>query len=512
MLQLTLTLLPWLVRPHPLQPFHPEYKDVRGPLSPSYPPVEESREYWHNSMQEQLRHQLDYTARRGRATNVIFFLGDGMGVSTLTAARILKGQQQGLQGGERASLAFETFPEAALCRTYCVDSTVADSACSATAYLGGVKANIGTLGVTAAVKYKQCSGQNDPESSVSSLLSWAQSAGLATGLVTTTKVTHASPAAAYAHVANREWYTDREVAADLHDPAVCHDIAKQLVRGRTGRGLDVVLGGGRADFLPAGQGQQGGRAGRRGDGVDLLAEWAEDKAARNLSHAVITSKEELRRVVEGPGRDRVLGLFAPSHMAYSEEQEEPAEPSLEEMTRAAVSLLAGKERGYVLFIEEGMIDLAHHLNQARRALQHTLELDKAVTAALELVDLEDTLIIVTADHSHGLTLNGYPDRGADILGLGGESEVSGHKFPTLLYSTGPGHREQADITAEDLAEPDSQYPAMVPQEVGHHSGEEVVLYAAGPQAHLFRGLLQQSYIPHALAYAACIGRGATVCD
>ena len=509
MLQLSLALLPWLVRPHTLQPLHPEDKEVLGPLAPSYPAVEEDGDYWHHSMQEQLRHRLDYTPRRGRATNVIFFLGDGMGVSTLTAARILKGQQQGLQGGERASLSFETFPEMAVCRTYCVDSTVADSACSATAYLGGVKANIGTLGLTAAVKYKQCSGQNDPVNSVTSLLSWAQSAGLATGLVTTTKVTHASPAAAYAHVANREWYTDREVAADLHDPAGCHDIAKQLVRGRTGRGLDVVLGGGRADFLPGGQGRE---AGRRGDGVDLLAEWAEEKAARNLSHAIITSREELGRVVEGPGRDRVLGLFAPSHMAYSEEQEEQEEPSLEEMTRAAVSLLASKERGYVLFIEEGLIDLAHHLNQARRALQHTLELDKAITAALELVDLKDTLVIVTADHSHGLTLNGYPDRGADILGLGGQSEVTGHKFPTLLYSTGSGHREPADITAEELAEPDSEYPAMVPQEVGHHSGEEVLLYAIGPQAHLFRGLLQQSYIPHALAYAACIGRGATVCD
>ena len=97
---------------------------------------------------------------------MIFFLGDGMGISTLTAARILKGQQQELLGPERALLSFEAFPNVCLARTYCLDSTVADSACSATAYLGGVKTNIGTLGVAGGVKYKNCEGQALPQNQV----------------------------------------------------------------------------------------------------------------------------------------------------------------------------------------------------------------------------------------------------------------------------------------------------------------------------------------------------------
>ena len=153
--------------------------------------------------------------RKGRAKNVIFFLGDGMGISTLTAARILKGQQQELLGPERALLSFEEFPNVCLARTYCLDSTVADSACSATAYLGGVKTNIGTLGVSGGVKYKECKGQALPKNQVRgqnhlqlspvcnaacqvpSILAWAQASGLATGVVTTDQITGASPAAAY---------------------------------------------------------------------------------------------------------------------------------------------------------------------------------------------------------------------------------------------------------------------------------------------------------------------------
>ena len=117
-----------------------------------YPEVEESQEYWKEEAQNRLFKELNHKVNNNQAKNIIFFLGDGMGISTLTAARIQKGQEQGLDGGEQAELSFEQFPNVALSKTYCVDSIVADSACSATAYLGGVKGNLATIGLSAAAR------------------------------------------------------------------------------------------------------------------------------------------------------------------------------------------------------------------------------------------------------------------------------------------------------------------------------------------------------------------------
>ena len=138
--------------------------------SPHYPDVEETQEYWKEEAQNKLYDEINRVDTNKQAKNVILFLGDGMGISTLTAARsdilsrlsaphshvfrIHKGVTQGLEGGEQASLSFEEFPHLALSKTYCVDSIVADSACSATAYLGGVKGNRATIGLSAAGRYK----------------------------------------------------------------------------------------------------------------------------------------------------------------------------------------------------------------------------------------------------------------------------------------------------------------------------------------------------------------------
>lgn len=500
-----------------MDPHHPE------PSRPSsqgsdYPPEEETQEFWKSQAQLSLREVIDQKPILKQAKNVIIFMGDGMGISTLTAARILKGKTMGLAGGEQAKLSFEEFTNVALSRTYCVDSTVADSACSATAYLGGVKGNRATIGVTAAVKYKECEGQLDPENQVTSIISWAQEEGMATGVVTTNRITDASPAGAYAHVAYRGWENDADVEGDGEDSDICDDIAEQLVRGKTGQGLDLVLGGGRREFQPPTiEDPEDGSHGDRGDGVDLIKEWEESCTARNLSHIYITSGKELNEM-EDFNVDRILGLFSSSHMEYHIDQTpEQDDPTLEDMTRATIKVLSSKPNGYVAFIEGGLIDHGHHGNKARVALDETLELDLAVTAAVEMVDLEETLIIVTADHSHAMTINGYPDRGNDIFGFGGHGH-DGLYYPTLMYGTGPGYKEpdadggRYDISHDDMSDPDYRFVAAAPETSSDHAGEEVVIYAIGPHAHLFRGLRQQNYIPHALAYAACIGEGLTFCD
>jgi alkaline phosphatase len=114
-----------------------------------------------------------------------------------------------------------------------------------------------------------------------------------------------------------------------------------------------------------------------------------------------------------------MGLFSPDHMPYALERDESptGQPSLVNMTVQALKLLSQNSKGYVLLVEGGNIDNAHHAGYVRHALHETSELDDAVAHAVQVTNPDDTLIIVTADHSHTLTIAGYPARGADILGL-----------------------------------------------------------------------------------------------
>lgn len=127
----------------------------------------------------------------------------------------------------------------ACAQTYCLDAQIADSACSATAYLCGAKANLGTIGVSGAVPRFACAAGADARNHVSSLAAWALRDGRDAGVVTTTRITHASPAGAYAHSAERNWESDADVRADAQDAAACADIAHQLVHGDTGRQFKV---------------------------------------------------------------------------------------------------------------------------------------------------------------------------------------------------------------------------------------------------------------------------------
>ena len=116
--------------------------------------------------------------------------------------------------------------------------------------------------------------------------------------------------------------------------------------------------------------------------------------------------------------DYLLGLFSPGHMPYALERDHGPNgtPSLQNMTSQAIKFLSRNQMGYVLMVEGGRIDHAHHANYAQLALHETAELDDAVAYAARNTDPADTLIIVTADHSHSFTINGYPGRGNDILG------------------------------------------------------------------------------------------------
>ena len=256
-----------------------------------------------------------------KAKNVILFVGDGMGISTLTAARILQGQRNN-QSGEEGYLSFEEFPYSAQVKTYNVDAQTPDSAGTMTAIISGVKTDVGVIGVDEDIERGVCSTVAGNELITATEL--AEIKGLSTGIISTARITHATPAATYAKSADRNW----EDVSDMPEDAVtggCEDIASQLVNfeknlearfvGTDVDGLDFVMGGGRRHFLPKDETANSTDAvsaieGDRTDERNLVTEWQ-------------TQYPDATYVMDQTGFDaiaddatKVFGLFNESHMQY----------------------------------------------------------------------------------------------------------------------------------------------------------------------------------------------------
>ncbi|HEX7036378.1 MAG TPA: alkaline phosphatase [Pseudomonadales bacterium] len=433
-------------------------------------------------------------AAAGGPRNVILFLGDGMGVSTVTAARILAGQQQG-GSGEEYLLPYERFPNLALIKTYNTDAQVADSAGTMAAIMTGQKTRMGHISVSSAVPHDDCAAALEGE--LPTLLELAEEGGFATGVVTTARLTHATPAATYAHVPNREWESDSQLppaAAELG----CRDIARQFVEFAHGDGIEVAFGGGRATFVPkdATDPEHPQVKGIRSDGRNLIEEW--QRAHPNGRYVWNQAQfDALSPEDDGP----VLGLFEPSHMRFSVERAGDAagEPSLAEMTAFAIRKLSRNPRGFFLMVEGGRIDHGHHAGNARRALEDAVAMADAVQTALDLTDEANTLILVTADHSHTFTISGYPRRGNPIFGTvvypdgSPATDTEGRPYTTLGYQNGPGYRETLpDLTSVDTEAVDYLQISAYPLDSETHGGEDVPAYALGPNAEAVRGVMEQN--------------------
>ncbi|XP_014481614.1 PREDICTED: alkaline phosphatase, tissue-nonspecific isozyme-like isoform X2 [Dinoponera quadriceps] len=393
-----------------------------------------------------------------------------------------------------------------------MDAQVGESSACATALLCGVKANYETVGLDSSGRFEEC--YSSFKARVPSLINWAQDQGKSTGLVTTTRVTHATPAALYAHAASRYWEDDGKVPPAARTS--CKDIARQLLEDEPGRNINVVLGGGRRHFVPKVtlDPEEPDKEGRRLDGRNLIEEWSRNYRLRSIPARYVANKEQFENV--DPRKvNRLLGLFAYSHMDFDVDRNtnDTGDPSLAEMTIKALRILARNPEGYFLFVEGGRIDHAHHYNNAYRALDETLALEEAVQAVMKEVDLTETLLVVTADHSHVLTLGGLAThRGNPIFGSDSKvSDVDGQPYTTLLYSNGPGYTQPRNILRE--AGKDSIQTAGVPRAWATHGGEDVPVFAIGPLAStLFSGSVDQSYIPHAIAYASCLAHHASRCS
>jgi alkaline phosphatase len=435
-----------------------------------------------------------------KAKNIILFVGDGMSIATITAGRIFEGQKRNVDG-ESNSLSFEALPYLALSKTYTHDAQVADSAPTATAMVSGVKSLNGTIGVTQGVTLENCASQKGHE--VTTIFELAEMAGLSTGVISTARITHATPASAYAKTVFRDWENDSQLSDEARQNG-CKDIASQLIDWPAGDGFEVILGGGRGNFMLKQQAdpEAADKTRSRTDGRDLIKEWR----AKHADGAYVWDKAGFDAVDTTKAKS-LFGLFERSHMQYETDRpkDKGGEPSLTEMTVKAIDMLSANANGYVLMVEGGRIDHAHHAGNAYRALEDTVALSEAVKAALAKVNPEETLIIVTADHSHVFTIAGYPKRNNPILGIAGTADDK-KPYTTLGYQNGPGAKAdepRADLTNVDTTDPDFLQQALVPLGEGEtHAGDDVAIFAQGPWAHLFHGVVEQNFIYHVMAYAS----------
>lgn len=445
----------------------------------------------------------DSTASTTPPKNVVFFLGDGMGMTTLTAARIYS-------VGEDGELTIDTLPETGFVKTFSKDAQVTDSAPSMAAYMTGVKMNNEVISMTSDTQAYDTKGaaytsgrdSKCPESGngskVPTVLELAIANGMATGVVTTARLTHATPAATYAHICNRNGE---------------NDIASQAVPGNKnfnsalGSGIDVLLGGDSTFWRPVGAVAAVPTLGRT-DKADLV------KDMQTVGYSFVSDVSGLNSFTPGANK-KLFGLFdqgvAQGHMSYEADRDPSKEPSIAQMTTTAIEVLSQNKKGYFLMVEGGRIDHALHETNGKRALIDTVAFDDAIKAAIAKVDLKNTLIVVTADHDHTLVLNGYAKRTgkttsseAGILGLvkdyvlgGITKDISGFGYSILGFGNGD-NRPATRAALTDVQTSDLNYhqEAVIQQSAGgeSHGGADVFIGAIGSGAESIGGVINNTEV------------------
>ncbi|MCB0276682.1 MAG: alkaline phosphatase [Calditrichaeota bacterium] len=315
-----------------------------------------------------------------RVKNVIFMIGDGMGITQMTAGRLR-------EFGPNSKSRIESMPVTGLAHTHSIDDLITDSAASATALATGYKTRNGMIGMLPDM------------TSAKTLLEAAAEAGKKTGVVATSSVTHATPASFTAHVALRKM-----------EP----QIAEQQASGN----VDVILGAGLQFFQPMST-----EGSDRRDNRDLLAE------ARENGFQVVRSADEMAAITDG----RILGLFAPKYLSGL-----AGEPSLTEMTNKAISLVKDDPDGFFLMIEGSQIDWGGHDNDPEYVIREMIAFDKAVQAALDFAEADgQTLVVVTADHETGgmsITKGSFGGDSLEVKWTTGKHTGT----PVGVFAYGPG--------------------------------------------------------------------------
>jgi alkaline phosphatase len=468
-----------------------------------------------------------YGTEPRQAKNVILFIGDGMSIAHRVAARLLS---KGIaEGKARGKLAIDDMPHMAMVATAGSDSIITDSANSASAYATGHKSAVNAMGVYAD---RTLDPLDDPK--VETLASLAKrQLGLAVGIVTNTEIEDATPAAMVAHVRRRSEY-DR--------------IVEQYLAAKP----DVLLGGGRANFLP-----KSAEGSKRKDESDFIAQF------RAAGYPLALTASELTAAADDPATRKLLGLFTLGNMDGALDRKFlkggtvgkfPEQPDLTEQVAAALKVLSRSEAGFFLMVESGMIDKYTHLLDMERAVYDTIMLDNAVKLARDWASArgDDTLILVVADHNHPIGLVGTIDddmskeantpmrervRVYERAGFPNYPAPNGDGYPArvdvsrrlaLFSASLPDHYETFRPKLDNPNEPtvagkepgtyaaNERYknvpgavfrfgnlPAMINADV--HSGEDVILTAIGPGSERVRGQIDNTEVFRIMAEALGLG-------
>uniref|UniRef100_A0A183SJK5 alkaline phosphatase n=1 Tax=Schistocephalus solidus TaxID=70667 RepID=A0A183SJK5_SCHSO len=435
-----------------------------------------------------------------KAKNVILFLGDGMGLPTVSAGRFFADEKA--HTGKPVKFSFEDWDFNTVARTYDLETMVTDSA--------STKTRTGMLGLTGAIKVKECVAYSDSVKTISVLESAAK-AGKATGIVTNARVTHASPAGAFGHSAFRDWESDSDIVRDGKKSSDCMDLAQQLALRNFD--INVILGGGQKKFYPKEYALpiDSSIKGERSDGKVLPSLWLKAQKEKGRKAKYAGTRDEFKSI-NTKQTDYLLGLLAASHLPYVLDRQ-TGEPSLTDLTTKAIEILQHNPKGFFLFVEGGRIDHAHHANKAKQALVELLEMKEAIEKAVSMVNLEETLIILTADHSHAFELVGQPSRFESLLlrdkGYGPQVKDNKSMLP-LFYMNGPGAKinenraNLSEIPDETLQNKDFVQQALVPLPWATHGGDDVGVYAIGPFSWMFHRTVDNTFIAQVMKYALCL--------
>jgi len=461
------------------------------------------------------------TPDTAQAKNVIFMLADGLSVAHRTAARIMsKGMTEGKANGR---LNMDDLDRMAFIGTSSTEAVATDSANTMSAYMTGHKTAVNALGVYAD---RTKDSLDDPKFETLAEALRRQT-GKAIGIVTTSELQDATPAALFAHTRRRA------------DKAVINNQTYDLKP-------DVILGGGSAYFLP-----QSTAGSKRKDDIDHISLYKE------AGYTLATTKAELDAAA-GSNTGKVLGLFHTGNMDSTLDREFlkkgtvgkfPEQPGLVAMTEAALGQLSKNAAGFVLVVEAANVDKMSHPLDWDRAVLDTIEFDQAIGVARKFAESNpDTLIVVTGDHTHGVSIIGTVDddkKGDDMrekvgtyaeAGFPNYVDADGDGFPDRIHvsrrlflaaNNGPDHYETFRPKLDGpfvpaIQDENKKYIANeaykdvpgavlvqgnIPRsgDTGVHAVDDVVLQATGPGSEKFKGYMEQSDVYRVLAEALALG-------
>lgn len=383
--------------------------------------------------------------------NVILMIGDGMGQSVISTTRIWK-------AGSDGSLFLDQLPQVGLVKTYSLDYTVTDSAAAASAMATGLKTNNGMISVT-----PETLAREDQKKQLETWVDIAKRQGKSIGVITTTDIHHATPAAFYAHQESRK--DMRKIALQIETSV-----------------LDLVMGGGLEILLP-----------QKGDLPSDKADLLKDLASKDWR--ILRNKADLKR--RWDLKHPIIGAFSLSHIPYYNEQsakEKSSIPTLMDMTSYAIQHLSQNPKGFVLIVEGGRIDQAAHDTKTENMLVEMDHFDQSVEVAYKATSPHNTLLMVTADHeTGGFTFSGYLKRTEVKKHIMGEVlDEPEFKRTYLSWATGPaGVSEQKNIKTNKKEHP---HQAAYYRKKAAHTAVDVPIYSSGIGSSEFSGTLENTDI------------------